>query len=142
MRARYRLVVAACLLAVLGARAAATEDVRQIIEANNTGFVTDLLRGDAKALAERYTDDAVVMPPNAKAAIGTTAIEDFWASAIEAGIEDVELHTTQVESAGDLAYEDGTVTITAADGKTTQQRYLVVWKRVGGEWKMHRDIWN
>jgi ketosteroid isomerase-like protein len=142
MRGRYGFVVTACLFTILGVRAAAAEDVRQIIEANNTGFVTDLLRGDAKAVAERYTADAAVMPPNAKSAVGTTAIEAFWTKEIEAGIEDVELHTTQVESSGDLAYEDGTVAITAADGKTTQQRYLVVWKHVGGEWKMHRDIWN
>jgi len=129
------------LLAVWAGSSAA-EDVRQIIEANNTGFVTDLLRGDAKALAERYTSDAVVMPPNAPAAAGTVEIEAFWGAAIEAGIEDAELTTTQVEASGDLAYEDGKVSLTNADGKTTQQRYLVVWKRVGGEWKLHRDIWN
>jgi ketosteroid isomerase-like protein len=121
---------------------AAAEDIRQTIEANNTGFITDLLRGDAKAVAERYTADAVVMPPNATAAVGTAAIEAFWSAAIEAGIEDAELTTTQVEASGDLAYEDGEVSLTDSDGKTTQHRYLVVWKRVGGEWKLHRDIWN
>ena len=138
----HLLRVAIVTLLAMWTLSAAAEDVRQIIEATNTGFVTDLLRGDAKALAERYTPDAAVMPPNSTAAVGTAAIEAFWAAAIEAGIEDAELTTTNVEVSGDLAYEDGEVSLTNADGKTTQQRYLVVWKRVGGEWKLHRDIWN
>jgi ketosteroid isomerase-like protein len=32
--------------------------------------------------------------------------------------------------------------ITDGKGQTTQEHYIVVWKRVGGEWKLHRDIWN
>ena len=28
------------------------------------------------------------------------------------------------------------------DGKITEGRYVVVWKRTNGEWKLHRDIWN
>jgi ketosteroid isomerase-like protein len=47
-----------------------------------------------------------------------------------------------VESSGDLAYETGTVRLVARDGKQTEGRYVVVWKRDGGRWKLHRDIWN
>ena len=54
----------------------------------------------------------------------------------------MQLETTDVESAGDLAYETGKVTIVARDGATSSARYLVVWKREGGSWKLHRDIWN
>ena len=57
-------------------------------------------------------------------------------------MKDVALQTTKVESAGDLAYEDGTVKLVAADGRVSEDRYVVVWKREGGRWKLHRDIWN
>jgi uncharacterized protein (TIGR02246 family) len=138
---RPHLLVMALLCVGLGVSVAA-EDIDQTIAANNAGLVADLLRGDATAVAARYTNDAVVIPPNGEPATGTAAIEAFWSAAIEAGIEDVELTTIRVEASGDLACEDGDVSITTADGKTTRQRYLVVWKRVGGEWKLHRDIWN
>jgi ketosteroid isomerase-like protein len=57
-------------------------------------------------------------------------------------VKEVTLTTADVESAGDLAVETGTVKLVAKDGKLTQARYLVVWKREGGGWKLHRDIWN
>jgi ketosteroid isomerase-like protein len=29
------------------------------------------------------------------------------------------------------------------DGKVADRgKYVVIWKRVGGEWKLHRDIWT
>jgi ketosteroid isomerase-like protein len=34
------------------------------------------------------------------------------------------------------------VRLVAKDGKVDQARYVVVWKREGGRWKLHRDIWN
>jgi uncharacterized protein (TIGR02246 family) len=134
-------IITAVLVAAFGGNAAA-DDVQKAIQTNNAGLVADLLRGDAKAVAERYTSDAAVFPPSGSVARGTAAIEAFWTAALTAGIEDVELTTTTVESAGDLAYEEGTVSITDGKGQTTQEHYIVVWKRVGGEWKLHRDIWN
>jgi ketosteroid isomerase-like protein len=131
-------VMMVCVLCV----GASADDVRATIEVNNAGFIQDLLRGDAKAVAERYTADAAVIAPGASVARGTAAIEAFWAASITAGVEDLELRIGAVESAGDLAFEEGIVAITNADGKTTEQRYVVVWKRVGTEWKLHRDIWN
>jgi uncharacterized protein (TIGR02246 family) len=140
----YRLklaFIATVLLAAFGGNAAADE-VQKAIQTNNAGLAADLLRGDAKAVAERYTSDAAVFPPGGSVARGSAAIEAFWTAALTAGIEDVELTTTTVEAAGDLAFEEGTVSITDGKGQTTQEHYIVVWKRVGGEWKLHRDIWN
>jgi uncharacterized protein (TIGR02246 family) len=133
------VVVVALMTAVCDA---AADDVQKAIQANNAGLAADLLRGDATAVAERYTADAAVFPPGGSVARGTAAIEAFWTAALTAGIEDVELTTNTVESAGDLAFEEGTVSITDGKGQTTQEHYVVVWKRVGAEWKLHRDIWN
>src|SRR5580765_121861 len=133
--------IATVLLVAFGGNATA-DDVQKAIQINNAGLVADLLRGDAKSVAERYTPDAAVFPPGGSVARGTSAIEAFWTAALTAGIEDVELTTATVESAGDLAFEEGTVSITDGKGQTTQEHYIVVWKRVGGEWKLHRDIWN
>ena len=65
-----------------------------------------------------------------------------WQKAIDSGVKDVALTTESVESAGDLAAETGKVRLVARDGTASEARYVVVWRRVGGEWKLHRDIWN
>jgi uncharacterized protein (TIGR02246 family) len=131
-------------LAILfaGAEGARAEDVRAAVEAGNRAFVVAFLRGDAPAVAGLYTDDAQVIAPGAPVAAGRAAVEAFWKGTIESGVKDVQLTTLGVEADGDLAFETGRVRLVAADGKASEARYVVVWKRVGGAWKLHRDIWN
>jgi len=126
----------------VSAEGACAEDVRAAVEAGNRAFVVAFLRGDAPAIAGLYTDDAQVIAPGAPVAAGRAAVEAFWKSTIESGVKDVQLTTQGVEAHGDLACETGTVRLVAADGKVSEARYVVVWKRVGGAWKLHRDIWN
>jgi uncharacterized protein (TIGR02246 family) len=139
MRAVALLALATPFVAAEGARA---EDVRAAVEAGNRAFVAAFLRGDASAVAGLYTDDAQVLPPGAPLAAGRAAVEAFWKGTIESGVKDVQLTTLGVDADGDLACETGRVRLVAADGKASEARYVVVWKRVGGTWKLYRDIWN
>jgi ketosteroid isomerase-like protein len=44
---------------------------------------------------------------------------------------------------GDTALEVETYALIGEGGKTLDTgKYVVVWKRQGGQWKIHRDIWN
>jgi len=56
----------------------------------------------------------------------------------------VTLKLSPFESAitGDRAYEAGTSAIKLPDGRTVNEKYLVVYRRVGNEWKIAYDIWN
>ena len=47
-----------------------------------------------------------------------------------------------LEVDGNMAYELGTYTLSGEAGPLDNGKYVVVWKRTGGEWKWHRDIWN
>lgn len=47
-----------------------------------------------------------------------------------------------MESTGDLAYGVRTARLTGGDGSVSEVRYVVVWKRAGERWFLHRDIWN
>jgi uncharacterized protein (TIGR02246 family) len=132
-------LVVSCLLP---ARPATADEVREAVEAGNRAFIAAFLRGDHEAVASLYTEDAEVIPPGAETARGRHAIAAFWRGLIDSGIKDVGLETREVEAAGDLACELGTVKIVAADGTISVDRYVVVWKREGGRWKLHRDIWN
>jgi uncharacterized protein (TIGR02246 family) len=127
---------------MLASRPAHADELRDAVDAGNQAFVAAFLRGDAAAIAQLYTETAQVIAPGEPVARGRVAIAAAWQKAIDSGVKDVSLHTADVESAGDLASETGTVRLVAKDGAVTQARYVVVWKREGGRWKLHRDIWN
>jgi uncharacterized protein (TIGR02246 family) len=115
--------------------------VRDAVEAGNYFFRKAFEARDAEAIAELYTEDARVIAPGAEPAVGREAIAAFWTGAME-GAKSVRLETLSVESEGNLALEDGTAHLTANDDTVSEARYLVVWKRVGRRWHLHRDIWN
>lgn len=52
----------------------------------------------------------------------------------------------EVSSQGDTAYEVGefSADVPGSDGAkvNAKGKYLVVWKKVGDKWLLHRDIWN
>jgi len=136
------LTVALVLVSLSYAMPARSDDVRRAVDAGNRAFIAAFLRGDARAVADLYTEDAQVIAPGAPVARGRTAIAAAWQKAMDSGVKDIRLHTLDVEPSGDLACETGTVDIVGKDGAVTKDRYVVVWKRTKGDWRLHRDIWN
>ena len=120
---------------------------RKAIESANEQFGQAVQRSDAAGLAELYSEDGAVLPPDAPMIQGRKQIEAFWKEGLAGGIQGAKLETLEVEDLGDTAWERGTATLTVkGDGEgASEQRikYLVVWKRQpDGSWKLHRDIWN
>lgn len=100
-------------------------------------------RGDARGMREPYTEDAQLLPPNSDFVRGRQSIGDYWRGAMDLGIRSVELHTGEVEQHGDRVTEVNTATLLGAGDQVIDEvKYIVIWKREGGEWKIHRDIFN
>ena len=120
-----------------------TSSVREAITAANANFMASFRAADAGAVADCYTDDAQLLPANSDAVVGRDAIEGFWRAVMGMGIASVKLDTQEVESQGDLAVEVGRYTLAGADGGALDTgKYVVVWHRDAGTWKLHRDIWT
>jgi len=115
--------------------------IREIVEAGNYLFQRAFADRDARALSDLYTEDARVIPPGGTPVVGREAIAAFWQAQMETLLR-VELRTDDVDSDGDLAAEQGNATLLAADGSEIGIQYVVVWKRIGRRWHLHRDIWN
>ncbi len=102
---------------------------------------------DAAAIAELYAEDGAVMPPNAPIGKGRAAIQQTWASMMGTPGFDLTFTPEQilVSSAGDMALDRGTYRLTVApDGasQTDTGKYVVVWRKIGSEWKVAADIFN
>jgi uncharacterized protein (TIGR02246 family) len=102
---------------------------------------------DAAGIAELYAEDGAVMPPNASIGKGRAAIEQTWASMMRTPGFDLTFAPEQivVSSSGDMALDRGTYSLTIAPDGTTQTdtgKYVVVWRKIGGEWKASADIFN
>ena len=151
MRSTGAVVLFMAILAlppIVGAGSKAKgDDVRAAIEAANARFSEAFERGDAKALADMYTSDAIAFPPDSEMIRGNEAIGQFWKATRNSGVKSATLTTVDVGRSGNIAYETGKVSLTIQpEGKeatTEAAKYVVVWKRqVDGSWKLHRDIWN
>jgi uncharacterized protein (TIGR02246 family) len=115
---------------------------RTDIAAVNRAFQEAARKRDTEGMAALYTADAIVMPPDAPFVKGRENIKQLWGAAIQQmGVKDVQLNTLDLEVVGDTAYEVGEATLTLQSGGVTV-KYVVVWKKVGGQWRLHRDIWN
>jgi uncharacterized protein (TIGR02246 family) len=102
---------------------------------------------DAAGIAALYAEDGAVMPPNAPIGKGRAAIEKTWASMMQTPGFDLTFVPEQifVSSSGDMALDRGTYKLEVAPKGTAQTdtgKYVVVWRKVGGEWKAAADIFN
>jgi len=124
-----------------------TAEVRQAIEARIQQLEDAFNKGDTAAAAALYTEEARVLPPGGPTLVGREAIlQNFQQSSINAGVRELQFTTLEVRVVRDLAYEIGeyTETIHPEEGEAIrdQGKYVVIWKRENGEWKLDVDIWN
>lgn len=109
---------------------------------------TQLIKAkDAKAIAALYADDGAVMPPNTPIGKGHEAIEKIWAGLMQTPGFDLAITPEQitVSASGDMALDRGNYKLSVAPEGTAQTdtgKYVVVWRKVGGQWKAAADIFN
>ncbi|UCF90777.1 MAG: SgcJ/EcaC family oxidoreductase [Desulfobacterales bacterium] len=120
-----------------------TSEVRAAIKAANEKFMTAFRQGDAAGMANLYTKDGQVLPPNSEIVAGKEALHWFWQALMDMGIKEAKLEIVEVEGLGDTAIEVSKYTLWGEGGRVFDKgKYIVIWKREQGEWKLHRDIYN
>ena len=120
-----------------------TPDIHSAIHALIENFESTFSRGDSADIADFYTDNGMLLPPESDLVQGKRDIKAFWQAAIDMGIKNVKLDIVEVEQHGDTAIEMSKYTLSSADDNLIDQgKGIVIWKYEGGAWKLHRDIWN
>lgn len=117
--------------------------IRDSVEAGGARFEEAFSALDAGAVAALYSEEAILLPPNAEPLTGRIPIRGFWEGVMSAGATGVDLTVDEVMATDSLAIEVGRYVISGAGGSRVDAgKYVVIWKREDGRWLLHRDIWN
>jgi len=121
------------------------EDIDQII-ANAKAFSGYLMAGDLEGVLNSYTADGKIFPNNLPIMEGRESLAKYWAPSpgyrtLHHQVTAIELVVTGDEARDYGHYEGRSV---GPDGKerSWQGKYVIIWKKEDGEWKMYLDIWN
>lgn len=132
---------------ILLAACATMQPAGDVIRKNANDFAAAASHGNVDGMMAFYADDVIFLPPNAPAMHGKDAVRQFWTGFTSLGAIDAALTTDDVIQSGDLAAETGhfDLTISPKGGGAPIKdsgKYLVVWRNIGGEWRIVRDTFN
>ncbi len=138
-----KIFLSTAVLLLISLSVHAQKDRKTEIMAANQKFM-DAYAGGASTLGDLYTTDAQLFPPNSDVVKGNQAIGNVWKSIYDAGgIKKAKLETVDAEQEGNMVIETGRYTLLGAnDTQLDAGKYMVIWKKEGGVWKLHRDIFN
>lgn len=140
------------ILSMLSLQAFAQEELdveraKVQIEKFEKSFCDNFAKGDAKAMTEGYTEDAIAFPPNAPSARGKDAIQKVFEGFMALGHIELKLNTEEVGIIGNTAVTHGTyrLELTMKDGNVVHDdgKFLEVWEeQKDGSWQRKYDMWN
>jgi uncharacterized protein (TIGR02246 family) len=114
------------------------------IEAANARWTEFFNKGDFDGVGSLYTTDATAFPPGSGMVKGRAAIGAMWKKMAEQ-VGDPKVTTLDVKRLGPgAAREIGTFSLKTKgpSPKEVTGKYVVVWEKVGKDWKLATDIWN
>jgi ketosteroid isomerase-like protein len=128
----------------------ASQDDIEAIRKRQDEFPAAHTYHDGAKLAEFYTEDAMLIPPNEPIVRGKQAIAEWYQREFEKAppIENPKVTLEEIEVCGNLAFNRGNF-ILKFEGETADKpiilnlRFITIWrKQPDGSWKFYRDIWN
>ncbi|HET7804345.1 MAG TPA: DUF4440 domain-containing protein [Pseudolabrys sp.] len=134
----------AFVIAVLVAFTAPALAQKARIEAVNAKWMELFNRGDFDGIAQLYTVDAIAFPPGSAIVRGRAAIGTMWKDMAQQ-VSNPKITTLEVKRLSPSALREvGTFSLMTRgpSPKEVSGKYLVLWQRVRGEWKLAADIWN
>lgn len=82
------------------------------------------------------------MNAGAPAVVGRENIQHAMSGIVASGITKVDIRTSDVYGTEDLIAEEGELTLYVDDAAVAEEKYIVLWKKEDGQWKLFRDIFN
>ena len=121
------------------------EEISNIVKSAKN-FSQHIVNADYEKIGDAYTADAKIFPNNTKIIEGREQIIQYWE--LPEGVRTIAHKTmaSEIKIIGDEAYDygyyEGTTRRANGEEVSWKGKYVIVWKKVEGEWKMYLDIWN
>lgn len=140
----FRMIMTvACVLCAAGQAAAQSDPatIQKAVQDAGAKWIEAYIKGDAKAFAALYSEDAYLLPPDEDMIHARSAIEAFWQHNMN--VSDYKNNTIDIRPLGDkTAREVGATSFRTPDHQLHQVKYAVVWENNDGQWQLMQDIWN
>ena len=120
-------------------------EINKILK-NVENFSQSVMAGDYEKIAAAYTTDGKIFPNRRGIMEGTADLEKYWKPS--PGWKTSYHKVTPLEikivkkTAYDYGYYEGESESPEGEKSTWQGKYVIVWKKVGKDWKIYLDIWN
>jgi ketosteroid isomerase-like protein len=119
------------------------DNAKKEIDKANSDFINLFNVGDSIGLANMFTIDGKSMEPNEPAFIGRSQIQTHYSIVMSAGANKLGLLTTGLWGDENMLAEEGEFTFMSEDDKPLDKgKYIVLWKKEDGMWKLFRDCYN
>ena len=121
------------------------KDIKQILT-NIESFSSHYVNGETEKLVACYTEDGKILPGNSDVRSGPEALRNWWA--VREGVTILRHKITPLEIritgkyAHDHGYYEGETMNAAGEKFPFKGKYVIVWQKVGKQWKIYLDMWN
>jgi ketosteroid isomerase-like protein len=111
-------------------------------------WVYNLRTKQLEPILKFYAPDAVFLQPNGERITGSAALRTLFQTIMATFHSDLTLHSQNLETSGDLAYDSGdfqeTLTTIATGAKITSKgSYIIIFKRQpNGSWQIVQQVWT
>ncbi len=111
-------------------------------------WVQDLRTKQLEPILKFYAPDAVFLQPTGERITGSAALRTLFQTIMATFNSDLTLHSQNLETSGDLAYDSGnfeeTLTTIATGAKITAKgSYIIIFKRQpNGSWQIVQHVWT
>jgi ketosteroid isomerase-like protein len=117
--------------------------MKKIIEEKNNQFTKAHVTGDTAFLNNIFTHDAKVFAPNSDVVMGRHAIAALNSQWVNFDIKEFREETTAFYGGEDYLIDEGNYYARYGKDNTVDKgKYLNVWKKENGDWKMFTNMWN
>lgn len=121
------------------------QEIDQILN-NIKAFSQSVITSDYEGIAEAYTEDGKIFPNNSDIVEGKSKIKKWWV--LPEGVKTTyhKIIPAEIRINGEYAYDHGLYegNTLRANGREYpfKGKYVIVWKKENGSWKIYLDIWN
>ncbi|MEE8213146.1 MAG: DUF4440 domain-containing protein [Alphaproteobacteria bacterium] len=144
---RLTMIAATLLVTAFLAGPVLAHSAKQEIDALNAQWVAAFKAKDFATIESLMAPDSLLLAPGNPPIQGAESVVETWKA--WGGLPNVKItfgaERVEAAASGDLAYDYGAYTFAFDSDKgpfAEEGKYIVVWKKIDGAWKVAADIFN